>query len=165
MGFGWGDGLKVFFLAIDRWQVTAEPGKATARSLEKITMALAQEFYDIFIRIVDVERVYPGGFYKYQTDFVTDIGHTIWFDDYLLREGAMSTHDAHQVVEHWKSLGLRPWREEAGKPVEWVELCVSSCVMGGPTLMCTWVAFDEQTHGAFLKGSEPRRLIGPGRRG
>lgn len=128
-------------------------------------MAVAQEFYDIFTQIADVHRVYPGGFDAYLTDFATDIGYTIWFDEYLLREGAMSGRDAHQIVEHWKNLGLTPWREEDGKPAEWLEVCVSSSIAGGPTLECAWIAFDEASHGAFLKGSEPGRLVGPSRRG
>ena len=128
-------------------------------------MAVAQEFYDIFIRIADVDRVYPGGFDAYLTEFATDIGYTIWFDEYLLREGAMSSQDAHQIVEHWRNLGLKPWREEGGKPLEWLEVCVSSSFAGGPTLQCLWIDFDEASQCAFLKGTEPGPPASPNRRG
>ena len=94
-------------------------------------MAVAQEFYDIFIRIADVDRVYPDGLKGYLKDFAPDIGYTIWFDEHLLREGAMSRQDTRQIVDYWINLGLKPWKEESGNPVEWLELCVSSSVMGG----------------------------------
>ena len=45
-------------------------------------MALAQEFIDVFIRIEDVGRVYPGGFVGYLEDFAADIGNTIWHDEF-----------------------------------------------------------------------------------
>ena len=32
-------------------------------------------------------------------------------------------------------------------------------------MKCARIAFDEGTHGAFLKGTEPGHLVGPSRRG
>ncbi len=40
-------------------------------------MAVAQEFFDVFIRIEDVNRIYPGGFSAYLDDCADDVGYTI----------------------------------------------------------------------------------------
>ena len=128
-------------------------------------MALAQEFWDVFIRIEDVSRVYPGGFPAYLEDFAADIGNTIWHNKFLLREGAMSGADGEEILAGWTRLGLRPAIRKPVKCVEWLELCVSGQRMGGPTLPCSWIDFDPRLHGALLKGTKPGPLVWPHRRG
>lgn len=128
-------------------------------------MAVAQEFFDVFIRIDDVDRVYPGGFAAYLNDFAQDLGHTIWHDKYLLREGAMNGADVEKIVDKWRHLGLMPCREKNGERIEWLQVCVSSRIAGGPTLHCDWIGYDDRPFGAFLKGAEKCPLAGPSRRG
>jgi hypothetical protein len=123
-------------------------------------MALAQEFFDIFIKIKDIERLYSGGFNAYCEEFADLIGETIWHDEYLLREGAMSRAEVEQIIDGWAARGLQPFRLENGEPVEWIECCVSSRY-GGPTLPCSWLAYDDATGGAYLAGHDPGELIGP----
>lgn len=128
-------------------------------------MAVAQEFFDVFIRIDDVNRVYPGGLAAYLNDFAQDLGDTIWHDKYLLREGAMNEADVEIIVDKWRHLGLTPWREKNGEPVEWLHVCVSSRMAGGPTLRCDWIGYDDRLFVAFLNGAEPCPLAWPNRRG
>jgi hypothetical protein len=89
-------------------------------------MSVCQEFYDVFIKIEDIDRVYPGGFDAYCQEFSDLIGEAIWHDEYLLREGAMSGADVEQIIDGWAARGLQPYRLEDGEPVEWIECCVSS---------------------------------------
>ena len=126
-------------------------------------MSLCQEFFDVFIKIDDIDRVYPGGFDAYCEEFSDLIGDTIWHDKHLLREGAMSGADVEQIINEWAKRGLQPYRLADGEPVEWIECCVSS-LYGGPTLPCSWLAFDDATGGAYLAGYDPGILVGPSRR-
>ncbi len=128
-------------------------------------MAVAQEFFDVFIRIEDVNRIYPGGFSAYLDDCADDVGYTIWHDEHLLREGAMNSGDVETIVKQWERRGLVPWRNVNDKPVEWLELCVSSELMGGPTLPCNWISFDDVTRSAYLAGTDPGPVAWPSRRG
>ncbi len=127
-------------------------------------MALYQEMLDVFVRLSDVERVYPGGLAGYREHMGEVLGVGVWHDDHLLREGAMSGADVEQIITGWEELGLHPFRTEQGEPVEWLECCVSSRYMDGPTLPCTWLAFDPATGGAYLAGQKPGALVGPNRR-
>lgn len=127
-------------------------------------MAVAQEFIDVFIRIADVDRVYPGGMMGYLEDFSDLIGVTVWHDDHLLREGAMSSSDIESIVERWAKFGLETNRKKGKEPVEWLEVCVSTGISGQPTLPCSWIAYDIETGGAYLKGTAPGPLAWPQRR-
>jgi len=127
-------------------------------------VAVAQEFIDLFIPIKEIERVYPEGWNAYLDKFAEDLGHSIWHDDYLLREGAMSADDIAKAIQWWAELGVETHRTEGGRPVEWLGLCVSQGILGGPTLPCPWIAYDEETGGAFLKGTAPGVLAWPERR-
>lgn len=122
------------------------------------------EFLDILIPIEVVDRVYPGGFAAYCIDHEELIGDGIWHDDHLLREGAMSGNDVKHIVQAWQQMGLTPFRREGGRPVEWLECCVSSRY-GGPTMPCSWLSIDPETDGAYHNGFEPGPLVGPIRRG
>jgi len=127
-------------------------------------MAVAQEFIDLFVRISDVDRVYPGGVAGYLDHFADDIGTTIWHDTFLVREGAMSAADIQSMVDWWAAKGLKTHRQRNGKPVEWLGVCVSQGMSGGSTLPCEWIAYDPDTGGAYLKGTVPGALAGPERR-
>jgi hypothetical protein len=123
-------------------------------------MAVAQEFIDFFVPIGIIRRKYPGGWKQCLCDHQNLIGGRVWHDEHLFRDGAMSPADMHQIVAHWKKLGFETLREMDGHPVEWVDVCVSESMFGGPTFPCTWLAFDEVTGGAYLKGTEPGKLVG-----
>ena len=104
-------------------------------------MAVELEFISIIIPIKNIEKYYPGGFEKYKKDYFDLIGGKIWYDDYILRDGAMNPIDIEYIVNEWEKLGLKPFKE--GKK-EWDELCVVD-YFGGLTLPCKWISKKETT--------------------
>ena len=120
-------------------------------------MAIALEFIDFIVPIALIRKKYPGGWDKCLQDYEHLIGGRVWFDDHLFRDGAMSPSAIKMVVDHWQELGFEPFMEEDGKQV-WKDFCVAE--LGGSTLPCDWVDFTEEGWAAFLKGTEPGRVIG-----
>ena len=120
-------------------------------------MAVALEFINVLVRIDAIRTKYPGGWERFLKDCEPRIGSIGWYDDHLYREGAMSPSDTEYLVEQWQLNGLQTHREEDGKPVEWLDICVTE--MFGPTLACDWVAFTDDGRGAYLAGTEPGRLM------
>ena len=56
-------------------------------------MAVALEFLNLVIPIKKIEQHYEGGWEQYLDDHQHLIGRRIWFDDHLMRDGAMSPGD------------------------------------------------------------------------
>ena len=123
-------------------------------------MAVAQEFIDFFVPIERIRQKYPGGWEQCIRDHGTALGGRIWHDEHLFRDGAMSPADAQGIVSHWQGLGFNTHREQDGRPVEWLDVCISERTFGGPTLPCDWIEYDASTGGAYLKGTEPGALVG-----
>ena len=126
-------------------------------------MSVAQEFVDFFVLIEIIRRKYPAGWDQCLHDHAPALGKRVWFDKHLFRDGAMSMEEAQHLVRHWQSLGFETHREVGGKPVEWIDACVSEGLLGA-TLPCKWIAYDPMTGGAYLAGTTPGKLIGPSRR-
>lgn len=120
-------------------------------------MSVALEFINVLVRIDAIKAKYRGGWEKFLKDYEPRIGSIGWYDDHLYREGAMNPADTEYLVEQWRYNGLETHREENGKPVEWLDICVTE--MFGPTLACDWVSFTNDGHGAYLAGTEPGRLM------
>ena len=123
-------------------------------------MAVVQEYIDFFVPTRVIRQKYPGGWERCILDHQHLVGGRVWYDAHLFRDGAMSPADMQRIVSHWKKLGFEALREMDGRPVEWVDVCVSERMYGGPTSPCAWLAFDEVTGGAYLKGTDPGKLVG-----
>ena len=125
-------------------------------------MSVGCEFVDVFFRIQTVRDKYPGGWEGFLHDYGEVIGATIWFDEHLVRDGAMSSGDAQQIVEGYQERGFQTHREEDGVWVEWLDVCVSMSMGGSgrPTLPCAWIDFEPNTGAAFLKGTSPGAFVG-----
>ena len=121
-------------------------------------MSVQQEFIDLFIPITTIEAKFPGGWRGFIQKH-PEVYASGWHDWHLFRQGAINPHQIDSLVHWWREQGFIPYRPTQGKPKRWVDLCVSS--WGRPTLPCSWIAFDEQTEGAYLKGTEPGERIGP----
>ncbi len=100
-------------------------------------MAVELEFINIIIPIAVIEKLYVGGFNKYKKDNLQQIGKTIWFDDYIVREGAMNPKTIQEMVKIWESYGLTGITDNHGIK-EWSDLCVVDFI-GGLTLSCEWL--------------------------
>ena len=104
--------------------------------------------------------MYPGGWEQCLRDHQHLMGGRVWHDEHLFRDGAMSPVEMQEMVTRWQGLGFETLRAIGERNFQWVDVCVSESMFGGPTYACTWIAFDEVTGGAYLKGTEPGKLVG-----
>jgi len=100
-------------------------------------MAVKLEFISLIIPIEKIEKNYPGGFDKYKRDNAQNIGRRIWFDNYIVRDGAMNPMDIEYLVKQWEKFGLVGIIEENGNK-QWKDLCVVD-FLTGCTLPCKWL--------------------------
>ena len=122
-------------------------------------MAVALMCISVLVRIDAIRAKYPGGWDQFLKDAEGDIGESSWYDEHLYREGAMSPSDIAEIVEFWQEKGLTTHRVESGEAVGWIDICVTEFF--GPTLPCSWYADVPDTYAAYLKGTEPGRVITP----
>jgi hypothetical protein len=115
-------------------------------------MAIELEFIDFIIPIKNIDMVYPGGFkqLKKDCDMNGNVSGIYWHDDYLFRDGAMNPMDIESLVIEWEELGLKGIVEINGQE-QWKDFCVVEGLMGGPTLPCDWLVFDEQNNSVHFK--------------
>ena len=119
-------------------------------------MAVYLEFINLIIPRDHIEAVYKGGWNQFVLDNQSAIGGRIWFDDHLMRDGAMSPGDMGLLIDLWTGIGLNPLGEKDGQKF-WKDCCVVD-TMFGATLPCDWIEFTEDGRSAFLKGTEPGEL-------
>lgn len=125
-------------------------------------MAVALEFIDFIVPVSLVKTKYPGGWEAFLDDYGYAIGRRVWFDDHLVRDGAMNPQDIKALVDEWSAKGFEPMGQRDGKPY-WKDCCVVEHMFGGPTLPCDWLEFDPKGV-AYLKGTEPGSVVGPAER-
>lgn len=106
-------------------------------------MPVALEFLNLIIPVEKIGSHYPGGFSAYKTHFTNLIGGRVWFDNYLVRDGAMNPMDMELLTGEWESYGLKGATEENGVMV-WKDFCVAD-TSGGPTLPCNWLIVENQS--------------------
>lgn len=122
-------------------------------------MAVALEFIDFLIPVQIVKDKYPGGWDAFLKDYQYDLGRRVWFDEHLVRDGAMSPHDIGMLVEDWTAMGFEPFGERDGEKF-WKDCCVFEGLFGGGTLPCDWIDYDPKRNCAFLKGTNPGETVG-----
>ena len=101
-------------------------------------MAIDTEFIDFIIPIDTIREKYPGGWEQCLQDHQDLVGGRVWYDDYLLRDGAMNPGDIGLLVEKWMALGFTSFKEKNGENV-WTDFCVYEGMFGGLTLACQWL--------------------------
>lgn len=106
-------------------------------------MPVALEFLNLIIPVEKIGSHYPGGFSAYKTHYANLIGGRVWFDNYLVRDGAMNPMDMELLTREWESYGLKGATEENGVMV-WKDFCVAD-TSGGPTLPCNWLIVENQS--------------------
>lgn len=117
-------------------------------------MAIALEFIDFVVPIALIRQKYPGGWAQCLQDHERLIGGRVWFDEHLLRDGAMNPADIESLVDEWTSLGFQPTAEVDGQRI-WQDCCVVESMLGGPTLPCDWLELSEDGRSAWLKRTQP----------
>ena len=120
-------------------------------------MAIALQFIDFVVPIDLIRQKYPGGLAQCLQDHERLIGGRVWFDEHLLRDGAMNPADIESLVDEWTSLGFQPTAELDGQRI-WQDCCVVESMLGGPTLPCEWLELSEDGRSAWLKGAQPGEL-------
>jgi len=122
-------------------------------------MAVALEFIDFIVPIIVIREKYPGGWEQCLKDHERLIGGRVWYDDYLLRDGAMNPNDIESLIDEWTALGFQPMEERDGER-RWKDVCVVESMFGGPTLPCEWLALAGEANSAYLKGTDPGSIVG-----
>ena len=122
-------------------------------------MAIALEFIDFVVPIALIRQKYPGGWEQCLEDHERLIGGRVWFDEHLLRDGAMNPADIGSLVDEWISLGFEPTVEVDGQRI-WKDCCVTESMLGGTTLPCDWLELAEDGRSAWLKGTTPGEISG-----
>ena len=122
-------------------------------------MAIALEFIDFVVPIAVIRQKYPGGWEQCLKDHEHLIGGRVWFDEHLLRDGAMNPAAIAELVEEWSQAGIQPTEARNGQIV-WKDCCVVESLLGGPSLPCDWLAMAEDGASAFLKGQPPGDVVG-----
>lgn len=117
-------------------------------------MAVALEFIDFIVPIAVIREKYPGGWEQCLKDHERLIGGRVWYDDHLLRDGAMNPNDIESLIDEWTELGFQPMEERDGDRT-WKDVCVVESMFGGPTLPCEWLVLGEDGRSAYLKGTDP----------
>ena len=120
-------------------------------------MSVALEFINLIIPRTRIDAVYKGGWDQFLSDNHAAIGGRIWFDDHLMRDGAMSPGDMRLLIDYWTDIGLKAHGEIDGKPF-WHDCCVVDTFFG-PTLPCDWIELSEDGQSVFLKGTEPGEIV------
>lgn len=120
-------------------------------------MAVALEFIDFIVPISVIEQKYPGGWERCIADHEPLIGGRVWFDEQLLRDGAMNPSDIESLIEEWTALGFQPTEELGGQRV-WKDCCVVESMFGGATLPCDWLEIADDGRSAHLVGTEPGEI-------
>ena len=96
-------------------------------------MSVRLEFFNIIIPIKKVEEHYPGGFEQYKKDHKLGV----WYDHYLVREGAMNMMEIDMMLERWKERGLQITYKSRGIE-KWKDVCVIDS-FGGTNYWCDWL--------------------------
>jgi hypothetical protein len=72
----------------------------------------------------------------------------------------MGGADIELLVNHWNDLGFETvQKDENGKFLKWIDVCVYEMFFGGATLECDWIEYDKESQGVFLKGTPPGKLV------
>lgn len=122
-------------------------------------MAIALEFINFIVPISVIREKYHGGWDTCLKDHERFISGRVWFDEHLLRDGAMDPGGIESLIRKWTELGIEPMIELNGQ-LSWKDCCVTESVSGGLTLPCDWLAIGEGRRSAYLKGTAPGALVG-----
>jgi hypothetical protein len=121
-------------------------------------LAVILEFFNLIVPIDVIKSKYPGGWEQCLKDHEHFIDKTVWYDDYLFRDGAMSGHDIGDMVDYWVQMGFEATEVRNGKTI-WKDLCVIDELGGVAKYPCDWVSYEPVMRTAYLNGSTPNNLV------
>jgi hypothetical protein len=102
-------------------------------------MPVALEFINVLIRRDALDKKIDGGWERFiaGNDLLWKVE---WYDDYLLRTGAMNPADVKWIVESYRHLGLTDTIMVDGEE-HWADLCVFENLFGS-SLPCDWLDYE-----------------------
>jgi hypothetical protein len=118
-------------------------------------MAVQLDVISVIIPIRNIEKHYPGGFEQYKKDYSSQIGGKIWFDDYILRDGAMNPIGIGLIIDEWERIGLKGIAKNKNGEY-WKDLCVVDFFQG-VTLPCKWLKTENYT--AYHIDDENKHIV------
>lgn len=121
-------------------------------------MAVILEFLNLIVPIEVIKAKYPGGWKQCLKDHEQHIGSTVWYDDYIFRDGAMSGNDIQMLVDEWSKMGFEPTVDINGEIV-WKDLCVIGELGGICNHTCNWLIYEPRMRTVYLNGTDPDNLI------
>ncbi|MEO8910542.1 MAG: hypothetical protein ABI408_09985, partial [Gemmatimonadaceae bacterium] len=101
----------------------------------------------------------PGGWDQCLADHARILGYRVWYDEHLLRDGAMNPRDIARLLDEWEALGFVA-TETVGGVLRFRDVCVVETLLGGARLPCDWLEIDGERRAGFLRGSAPGPVAG-----
>jgi hypothetical protein len=125
-------------------------------------MAVLLQFFNIIIPIEKINKCKGiGGLEGFLEKYKHAVGNVIWYDKYLLRDGAMGMDDVDDIIMFWKKQGLKPKEIRNGKAY-WKDLCVVDSI-DGFSLPCDWLVLIRPKNKrayVYLRGKPVGKVIG-----
>ena len=113
-------------------------------------MAIRIERLNIIVPIEKINSIFPGVFSGFVQKNRRNFGGTIWYDDFLLREGALTPVELKKQLSVWESIGFK--KDE--------DICVVSDVPGVTQSKCDWMVFGPNRAYVYMAGHEQGEIIG-----
>lgn len=122
-------------------------------------MAVALIYMNFLVPIQTIRDKYPGGWEQCLKDHEKEIKRgRVWFDEYLLHDGAMGPIDIDWLISSWEKRGFQISKEVDGKTL-WADMC---CIEYLGHLMPEWLKLTDDGCTAYLAGTEPGETVRPG---
>ena len=122
-------------------------------------MAIQLDCINFILQRITIEKKYPGGFEKFVYDNQNLIGSRIWYDNHLVRDGAMNPMDVFLLQQQWKEIGFVSTRRQAGKP-NWKDYCIVETLTDHDEMPCSWLVIAPDRSYAYLAGTSPGVVVG-----
>ena len=115
-------------------------------------MPLPIQFINFVIPIETIEKKYPGGLEQCIKDHGEPMPPRYCYDEYLFKDGAMSSGDMSLIISRWESMGFVGISKRDGKEI-WLDFCEVD-QLSGPTLQCDWIQQGNEPFTVSLVGKE-----------
>lgn len=118
-------------------------------------MSVLLEFHSLVIRRDRIAAVFPGGWEQYVAEY--GLPEEGWWDEDLLRYGAMDGFSMELLVQDARALGLRLTSKRDGREV-FQDMCILSSPDFRPALPCDWLEVRSEGTAVFVgRNRKPRR--------
>ena len=130
-------------------------------------MAVMIENSSLIIPISVIKAKYKGGWEQCLKDHTDSLGNTVWYDDYLFRDGVTYRYQIDTLLNKWIKMGFEP-TERKGRWTVHKDICLVDRGFQIPpyrklsTLIpCSWLEVGHKDDCCFvyLKGTDSDNII------